>query len=453
MRAGRRTREPPSPGFKPVRVDLVDIDSELSPMASEDPETGIRYGASLALVRLHGRPLGLIELELPDGGIPAAELARRIQRRLGERVTDHLLRDGLRPAELTAGGVGAAPAPPCLAAREKLVRDAPTVTVVIITRGRPARVRATVRSIARGSYPGDRYEVIVVDTPLQDGVPLDLAADPELDGTATFRVVEQPRPGISLARNTGLAEASGELVVFADDDVDVDDHWLATSVTAFGEGGDVGATSGMTLPAALLTPSQRWFEGFGGLQRGFDTRVYDLRRPPPDQPLFPFTVGALGSGRSMAFRRTLLRELGGFDLALGPDTPTAAGEDIEALFRVLLSGKKVVHEPAAIVWHEHPSTYAMLRRRMWGYGVGLTACLTRGVTDHPELVPLLARKLPAGLRFAVSPNSAKNRKRQSDYPSELIRLELAGMACGPGAYALSRWQRRERASEPRRRDP
>ena len=283
--------------------------------------------------------------------------------------------------------------------------------------------------------------MIVVDTP-EDGEPPLSFADREFGGQNTVRVVVEPAPGISLARNRGLWEADGEFVVFADDDVDVDANWLATLIADFELGDRVDAVSGPTLPGALETPTERWFEGFGGLQRGFETRVYSLDRQPADQPLFPFTPGAFGSGRSMAFRRDPFRRLGGFDPALGPPTPTLAGEDIEALLRVVLAGNQIVHEPAALVWHAHPREYQMLRRRMWGYGLGLSACVTRSVVENPRLLPTLLRKLPRGVAFALSPKSEKNAKRQTDYPSELIWLELAGLALGPFAYGRTRWQQR-----------
>ena len=146
----------------------------------------------------------------------------------------------------------------------------------------------------------------------------------------------------------------------------------------------------------------------------------------------------------MAFRRDPFRRMGGFDETLGPPTPTLAGEDIEALLRVVLAGNQVVHEPAALVWHAHPREYALLRRRMWGYGLGLSACVTKSVLDNPRLFPTLLRKLPKGVAFALSPRSAKNEKRQGDFPTELVWLELAGLACGPFAYGRSHWQHRGR---------
>jgi O-antigen biosynthesis protein len=331
--------------------------------------------------------------------------------------------------------------------REQTLEDPPTVSIVIVTRGRPERVRQTIGSILACRYPRERQETIVVDTPEEGEGPLSFSSGDFGEG-AEVRVVVEPQPGISRARNRGLWEATGEIVVFADDDVDVDENWLATLIAGFRLGDRVDAVSGPTLPGAIETPTERWFEGFGGLQRGFDTRVYSLDDPPSDQPLFPFTPGAFGSGRAMAFRRDPFRQLGGFDPVLGPPTPTLAGEDIEALLRVVLAGRQVVHEPAALVWHAHPRDYGMLRRRMWGYGLGLSACVTKSVADDPRLLSTLLRKLPGGLSFALSPRSEKNKKRQRDYPRELIRLELAGLACGPFAYARSRWQQRGEPSSP-----
>jgi O-antigen biosynthesis protein len=428
-------------------MDDVEIGAPLLDLPRGETETGRPFASSLCLIRLHGRPLGLIEVELPPGGLEADALAARIQTELGDEVARHLREDGLPPAEVQPEGIEGPGVPLCAAARENLLTRAPSVSVVVVTRGRPQRVLKTVRSITGCRYPKDRYDVIIVDTPEDGKPPLSFEPD-QLDEGVSLRVVVEPRPGISRARNTGLREATGELVVFADDDVDVDRDWLATLVAAFELGERVDAVSGPTLPGALETPTERWFEGFGGLQRGFETRVYSLADPPPDQPLFPFTPGALGSGRSMAFRRDRFRRLGGFDPALGPPTPTLAGEDIEALLRVVLSGGEVVHEPAALVWHAHPREYPMLRRRMWGYGLGLSACLTKSLVENPRLLPTLLRKLPRGLAFALSPRSDKNRKRQGDYPAELIRLELAGLACGPFAYARSRRQHRgERDSQ------
>jgi glycosyltransferase involved in cell wall biosynthesis len=439
----RQPAEPASPEFAPVRMDEVEIGAPLKPLSPQDPETKTSFAASLCLVRLHGRPLGLIHVDLPREGLSADALAAQIRTELAEEIARHLEEDGLPHGELDADGIAAPEPPRCRAAREEFLRGAPSVSVVICTRDRPDSVRTTVRSILDCDYPAERLEVIVVDNASETDAVAQVA-ETDLDGDVPVRVVREPEPGLSNARNKGLGEANGEIVVFADDDVEVDRDWLVTLVGPFARGERVGATSGMTLPGALETPAQRWVEGFGARARKFDTKVFDLLAPPPDEPLFPFTVGDLGAGRNMAFRRDVLTKQGGFDPALGPGTLAHDGDDIEALFRVLLSKREVVHEPAAIVWHAHPRSYRELEQRVWGYGIGLTACLTKAIATHPRLLGDLLRKLPRGLAFALSPKSAKNVGRQGDFPRALVRLELRGIAYGPIAYVRSRLDQHRR---------
>jgi len=436
-------------------MDDVEIGRPLPALPAENPETGISYASSLCVVRLHGKPLGLVPVDLPPAGLPADALAARIESELREDIARHLSADGLSPCKLDADGIPGPTPPPCVAPRDAFLADAPTLSVVICTRNRPDSVRTTLRSILDCKYPAERIEVIVVDNASEGDAAVTLL-EGEFGPESTVRVLRELEPGLSNARNKGLEGATGEIVVFADDDVEVDRDWLATLVAPFTRGELVGATSGMTLPGALETPAQRWVEGFGGRVRGFETSVYDLMDPPADQPLFPFTVGDLGAGRNMAFRRDLLVAQGGFDPALGPGTLAHDGDDIEALLRILLSGHQIVHDPAAIVWHAHPREYRELHQRVWGYGVGLTACLTKAIATHPRLLLDLLRKLPRGIAFALSPKSAKNMGRQRDFPSSLVRLELRGMAYGPIAYARSRRDqrrrnRRRRASPPTRR--
>jgi GT2 family glycosyltransferase len=434
---------PPSPDFAPVRMDAVEIGAPLPTLPPSRTRTGIPFAASLCLVRLHGRPLGLVEVSLPEAGLTASALAAEIDAALGAEVDSHLEGDGLPPSEVSTAGVAAKNTPACIATREQLLADAPSLSVVVCTRNRPDSVRLTLRSVLSCRYPRDRWEAIVVDN-AAEADPSIAAIVAEAGEEVEVRVVHEPEPGLSNARNRGLRNAQGELIVFADDDVEVNAEWLAALAAPFRGDERVGAVSGLTLPGSLETPVERWTEGFGGRSRPLRVRRFDLTDPPPDNPLFPFTVGELGAGRNMAFRRELFERLGGFDPALGPGTIAHDGDDIEMLLRVLLAGRVIVHDPAALVWHAHPDDYGELEDRVWGYGVGLTACLTKAVIDRPSLLLDLLRKLPRGIAFAVSPSSEKNVGRQHDFPRSLARRELLGMAYGPLAYARSRRQRRLR---------
>jgi GT2 family glycosyltransferase len=429
-------------------MDDVEIGAPLPALRSVDPASDTAFAGSMCLVRLHGKPLGMVELNLPANGLSADDLAARIEAELGEAIAQHLREDGIEPSTLGAGGLSGAEKQPCEARRLEFLDRAPHASVIICTRDRPDSVRTTLHSILASRYPASRYEVVVVDNATRGDAVVDLI-DTEFQGEVPVRVAREPEPGLSHARNKGLEVADGEIVVFADDDVLVDRDWLATLSAGFERSDRVGATSGLTLPDVLETPTQRWVEGFGGRIRGFDIRVFDTREPPPDRPLFPFTVGDLGAGRNMAFDAALLTELGGFDPALGPGTLAHDGDDVEALLRVLLADRQIVHDPAAIVWHAHPREYRELEDRVWGYGIGLTACLTKAMIDNPRLLPDLLRKLPRGVAFALSGKSPKNAGRQDDFPRRLVRRELRGMAYGPIAYARSRMDQHHRRRKAR----
>jgi glycosyltransferase involved in cell wall biosynthesis/GT2 family glycosyltransferase len=442
MRRGRADFEGLAADFTPMLTCEVELGGPL-PTLDPGAETGDRapYAAALCLVRLHGAPLGTVRIELPLDGLPPERLAQRIQAELGDQVEGHLRDDGLKfSSPLDAEGLPTSARPRCLAAIDELRRHAPTASVVIPTRNRPASALETLRSVLHSDYPSDRFEVIVVDNGSGEDERLD-ESDFE-PGEVEVRLLSEEEAGGSNARNAGLHAAKGEIVAFCDDDVLVDRSWLASLALAFAHSDRVGGAAGLTLPRELETPAQVWYEGFASADRGLDRRLLDRRDPPSDRPLFPFTIGDLGSGENFAFRRELLVELGGFDPALGTATATLGGEDVEAMLRVLLADHQVIYEPGAIVRHAHQREFEQFERRVWGYGVGLTACLSKVLAEHPRLVPELLLKLPRGLAYAISPRSAKNEGKPADYPSRLTRLELRGMAYGPLAYMRSRRRRR-----------
>ncbi len=441
-----------SPEFAPVLIAEVEIGEPLPVLGAEGEGPSGRYETALCLVRLHGAPLGSVRAELPPEGLSAERLAAQVQAELGSEIEAHLRTDGLPGAgELGAGGIQMPGRAPCIVALEEFLQRAPTISVVIPTRNRPAFAVEAMRAALGSHYPSDRFEVIVVD----NGSGSDdrfVLPDVEANDGVKVRLLREEAPGGSNARNAGLHAAEGEIVAFADDDVLVDRDWLASIARAFARDDRVGGVTGLTVPRELETPAQIWYEGFAKADPDFEGRVLDRRDPPPDRPLFPFTIGDFGSGENFAFRRELLIELGGFDPALGTATHTLGGEDVEAMLRVLLADRQVIYEPAAIVRHAHPREFGQFERRVWGYGVGLTACLSKILTLHPKLLPELVRKLPGGLVYALSPSSEKNKDKPGDYPARLTRLELRGIAYGPLAYARSRRALRKQAKR-RRNDP
>ena len=143
----------------PVRLLDVELAEALPPIRP-DAEKGA-YPRARVLVRLHGHPLGSVDLDLPSGEVDAAALADRIWEALGPKILTHLEEDQI-PAvsSLTEAGLGSTGMPPCL---RRSLGHAESVTVVVPTRDRPERLAACVESILNVDYPSSSLEVLVVD--------------------------------------------------------------------------------------------------------------------------------------------------------------------------------------------------------------------------------------------------------------------------------------------------
>jgi glycosyltransferase involved in cell wall biosynthesis len=99
----------------------------------------------------------------------------------------------------------------------------PSISVVVPTRDRPELLRAALDAILGQDHPG-RIEVVVV----YDQSEPDRSLETD-DGQRQVRVVTNIRtPGLAGARNTGIEQATGDLVAFCDDD----DEWLPDKLAA-----------------------------------------------------------------------------------------------------------------------------------------------------------------------------------------------------------------------------
>lgn len=313
------------------------------------------------------------------------------------------------------------------------------ITVVVATCNRPTELAECLASLV-GQTHGPESIVVVDDAPGGDLTPAVVARF-----APRARYVAGARGGLADAHNRALAHVTTPLVAFTDDDVLADRRWLERIVDAFASGSDVACVTGLILPLELQTPAQVLLEGFAGYGKGGRRQAFDLHANRPADPLFPLTAGRMGSGANMAFSRRVLEESGGFDAALGAGTLARGGDDLCAFFEVVQRGHTLVYEPGAIVLHRHAEELPALKRQVYGYGVGLTAYLTRSLVKHPRLIPLMLWRLPAALRHVLAPDSPKNDQRPPGYPRTLVHLELLGMLRGPFAYAASRRVRRSAA--------
>ncbi len=404
--------------------------SDPTRMSAVGPQRQETYDRARILVRLHGVPLGFIQVVLPASEIDPERITAAAYRDLGGTIARHLDGDGLSvPADI---------AHPGLPGREDcrdVIRsdwDEP-LTVVLSSRDRPDQLAASLAPLKRIRYP--RFEVVVVDNaPSDDGT---ARCFQEVVGDdPRFRYVMEPRPGLSRARNRGLAEAANDHVAFTDDDVLVDPLWLDGIAQGFGRGPRVGCVTGLVPSAQLDTMSQRYFDQRVWWSTGTEPHVFDIRSRSGESRLFPFDAGRIGTGANFAVDRALMLELGGFDEGLGAGSPTLGGEDLDSFVRVLRADRSIVYEPSAIVWHIHRSDLDELRPHLYGYGAGLAAYITKYLAD-PATRRELGGRLPDAALHMLRLWGRADEGGGGSRPS-LILAEARGMAAGPFLYRRAR---------------
>jgi GT2 family glycosyltransferase len=394
---GPRWMSVPGHGLE-VPVDVLEVDLA-APTGRERLER-----QACVLVRRAGIPIGVVNVPAGTGWSEVVAQAEEISAAV--------------PARLPAG-----------------VPDArPRATVVITTTCPSERLARTVHDALSQSMAPLR--VVVVDNRPAGGR---VRAFLESRFGPDVTCVAATLPGLSRARNVGLSAVDTDIVAFTDDDVRLDRDWLRRLVEAFGP--EVDCVTGLVMPLALETEAQLLMERFGGFSKGFRPRWFDLKAHRDPNPLYPFAVGVFGTGANAAFRTAALRELGGFDETLGAGRPTRGGEDLDVFLRTVLSSRTIAYEPAALVWHSHESEMGEFRTRMYGYGVGLGAMLTKHLVRSAGVRGELVRRAPGAIRYLLDGNSPKNSQRGRSYPRRFVLLELLGVLVGPFAYGRACLQR------------
>ncbi|MCZ2829864.1 glycosyltransferase family 2 protein [Modestobacter sp. VKM Ac-2986] len=207
--------------------------------------------------------------------------------------------------------------------------------------------------------------------------------------------------GLSGARNTGVAAATGDVVAFLDDDAAAGPDWVAAMLEAYRDD-DVIGVGGAVLPG-WRAPRPAWFPDeflwvVGCSYTGQPTTRAEIRNP----------IGA-----NMSFRRSTFASAGGFDVDMGRLGADAAGcEETEFAIRARRTqpGGRVVLEPGARCLHNvSPDrvTRRYFRRRCLGEGrskavvsrlTGTDAALASELTYVRHTLP---QGVLRGLRDAV----------------------------------------------------
>ena len=213
------------------------------------------------------------------------------------------------------------------------------VSGIVCTRNRPDSLRRTVRSLLASQ--NSRVELIVVDQ--SDGSEAEEALAP-FAADERLRYVRSHVRGKGAAMNEAARCARGAILVFTDDDCEVQSGWMEAMAKVLREQPRVAV-----LFCNVVAAECNWSEGYvPTYQRRKDRRISSLIQ----------TCTGHGMGAGMAVRRDFVLGLGGFDEEVGPGARFPSGDDWDIAHRALLNGWDVYETADLAVLHHGFRTHA-----------------------------------------------------------------------------------------------
>jgi O-antigen biosynthesis protein len=215
----------------------------------------------------------------------------------------------------------------------------PGISVVVCSCNGARTLPDCLEGLAQLRYPN--YEVIVVNDGSTDRTSAIAAEYPR------FRLINTENQGLSAARNAGMRAATGQIVAYIDDDARPDPDWLTYLAHTFLTSSHVGVGGPNVAPPG-------------------DGPIADCVANAPGGPVHVLLSDREAEhipGCNMAFRKSALEGVGGFD----PRFRTA-GDDVDLCWRLLDRGWTIGFNPAAMVWHHRRNSLRAYLKQQRGYG-------------------------------------------------------------------------------------
>jgi glycosyltransferase involved in cell wall biosynthesis len=295
-------------------------------------------------------------------------------------------------------------------------------TVVVCSYNRAESLEDTLAALARLEVqPARTWEVVVVDNNSHDNTKQVVEAAQR--NWPRLRYVFESTQGLSHARNRGIAEATGEIILFTDDDVLPEPDWLETTLAGLDKY-DADACGGYIAPIWGAPPPAWLTERFYGFLAVRTDRSDDYRIESPSQAPF---------GANMAIRRAVFDDVGLFDVSRGRKGGVlASGEDGELFERILAAGYEAVFLGQSRVHHK-VEAFRLTKRylRSWRYQTSKNIAQSRGLAGRRRFcnIPLFVfpQLMRAVLRMAWG---HLTKPRDEAFSREIIVFHFLGLIHG-----------------------
>lgn len=214
------------------------------------------------------------------------------------------------------------------------------------TYNRDKYIYNVLKSIADNKISKDKYEIVLVNNNSNDNTEAECNRFTTDYPDVKFRYFIESNQGLSYARNRGIQESNGDLLVYVDDDALINDEYLQTYISFFEQYPEIDAAGGPILPK-YETEEPSWMSTFtrqlitGKLYLGDNVREF------PSQS-FP-------GGGNAAYRKSVFDKVGLFNVELGRKGDSLIGAEEKDIFdKMTTLGMRFFYLPNAILYHLIP---------------------------------------------------------------------------------------------------
>lgn len=216
------------------------------------------------------------------------------------------------------------------------------LSIIISTYNNAASLVRTLDSVVKQDADKKLWECVVVNNNSTDDTAERVATFAKQHSEVNIRLVDEPKQGLSHARNRGIVESKGQFLAFIDDDETINEGFVSAYIDLFrNHGAFVGSG---TLKVCYDSARPKWMSHY---TEKMIANPLDL-----GNEIITITRTITPTGGNMAFNREVFNLYGNFDTALGRKGDELFGGEENDLFdRIRDLGERVFYTPHAVAYH------------------------------------------------------------------------------------------------------
>lgn len=220
------------------------------------------------------------------------------------------------------------------------------LSVIICTYNRDKYIYNVLKSLADNTLPSEQYEIVLVDNNCTDNTRGECERFVRDYPEVSFRYFVETNQGLSYARNRGIKESHGDVLVYVDDDALVNTEYLLTYADFFSRMPEIDAAGGPIIPK-YETEEPVWMSYF---TKALITGYKYLGAKEKEFPKNDFPGGG-----NAAYRASVFDKVGLFNVDLGRKGDSLVGAEEKDIFDKMVSlGMRFYYLPDAILYHLIP---------------------------------------------------------------------------------------------------